>query len=321
MDSKPIQSQINNAIRKIIMASFLLIVGRKHVVSSFQHVVVVTNNAFHNNNNGRRAMHAVHTMNLKSTFMTKNRNNVGFTSTTYRFQRPFSSHFNGMNNNNNKQTTTTTTTTTGIFMTTKEDDNDTTIKTTTTTIEPPPIKTNYNIPELKKEASRLTLRCHKKIGKASTRLSKANEQVQEIRTNPNATLEQLESCPNVKVLENDLNDLRKRLKSLNELEEKLNGVKSGKSVELPQDVLDLVLELEVRDEAPQRNPRPVKKKKKGPKIEAPRLPYFRYYTENNTEIRVSWSSMMKKSGYLDLCVLGNESHPFCFIFTFVFFSL
>ena len=163
---------------------------------------------------------------------------------------------------------------TGIFMSTEED-TDTESKTT------------YNLPELKKEASRLTLRCHKKIGKASTRLAKANDEVEEIRTNPDATLEQLESCPNIKVLEDELDALRIRLKSLNVLEEKLQKVKSGKAVELPEDVLSLVLELDVKDEAPKRQERPPKKKK-GPRTVAPRLPYFRYYTENNTEIRVSF---------------------------------
>lgn len=147
-------------------------------------------------------------------------------------------------------------------------------------------KTTWNIPELKKEASRLTLRSHKKIGKASTRLQKANEQVEEIRTNPDATLEELEACPNVGIFEKELDDLRCRLKGLNLLEEKLQKVKSGKAVTLPDDILHLVLELEVNDAPPQRQQRPKKKKKKGPRTVSPRLPYFRYYTKCNTEIRV-----------------------------------
>jgi predicted ribosome quality control (RQC) complex YloA/Tae2 family protein len=147
-------------------------------------------------------------------------------------------------------------------------------------------KTTWNIPGLKKETSRLNLRCIKKIGKASTRLTKANEQVEEIRTNPDATQEQLEACPNVKVFEDELDQLKERLKGLNLLEEKLQAIKGGKSVELPQDVLSMVRELDVNDEPPKREVRPKKKKKKGPRTEAKRMPYFRYYTQDNTEIRV-----------------------------------
>jgi hypothetical protein len=81
------------------------------------------------------------------------------------------------------------------------------------------LESTWNVPELKKETSRLTLRCHKKIGKASQRLVNANEIVEELRTDPNATLEQLEACPDVKSLENDLDDLKQRLRKLMDLEE------------------------------------------------------------------------------------------------------
>jgi len=170
-------------------------------------------------------------------------------------------------------------------------------------------KKTWNIPELKKEASRLTLRCHKKIGKASTRLAKANEQVEEIRTNPDATLEELESCPNITVFEKELEDLRCRLEGLNLLEEKLQKVKGskGKEVVLPDDVLDLVMELEVNDAPPQRQQRP-KKKKKGPRSVAPRLPYFRYYTKCNTEIRVSISISMLLKFYSRETALQIENY-------------
>ncbi len=170
---------------------------------------------------------------------------------------------------------------TTLFMETDDDDNN---NSATATIE----KQTWNIPELKKETSRLTLRCHKKIGKASSRLTQANEQVEELRTNPNPTLEELESCPNVTLYEQELQDLQERLRLLNLLEEKLQNIKKGGTCsELPEDVLALVLELDVNDEGPQRQERPKVKKQKGPKTVAPRLPYFRYYTENETEIRVS----------------------------------
>ena len=112
--------------------------------------------------------------------------------------------------------------------------------------------------------------------------------MEELRTNPDATQEQLEACPNVKVLEEDLEALRSRLASLQSLEESLRAI-SGKNVVLPKDVYDIVQELGVRDAPPQRAPRGPGKKK-GPSTVAPRRPYFRYYTKNKTEIRVSISA-------------------------------
>ena len=147
------------------------------------------------------------------------------------------------------------------------------------------IEEKWNITELKKETARLTLRCIKKVGKTKTRLGKVQEEVEELRTNPNATQEQLEACPNVGLLEQDLEDLRTRLQKLNSLEELLTGIK-GKNTVLSETVYKIVRELEVNDSPPQRVPRGPGKKK-GPRTTAPRLPYFRYYTKNNTEIRVS----------------------------------
>lgn len=178
-------------------------------------------------------------------------------------KNPFSTSSNG--NSNEKI----------IFMMAADDDNEDTHR---------DLDSEWNIPGLKKEAARLTLRCHKKIGKASERLKKAMEQVEEIRTDPNATLEELEACPNIKVLEDDLNELRKRLSQLNLLEEKLQSVKGKGSTVLPSDIASLAVQLDVSDEPPKRQPQG-KKKKKGPRVEAPRKPYFRYFS-NDVEIRV-----------------------------------
>lgn len=147
------------------------------------------------------------------------------------------------------------------------------------------LESTWNVPELRKEAGRLTLRTHKKIGKASTRLNGANVIVEELRTDPDATAEQLEACPDIKTLENDLNELRDNLAKLAELEEKLQSVKSGKNVVLPEDVASIVLELGVNDAPPQKQARGPKKEK-GPRIEAPRMPYFTYTSKGNIEIRV-----------------------------------
>ena len=147
------------------------------------------------------------------------------------------------------------------------------------------LESTWNIPELKKETARLVLRCMKKVGKASTKLSKANDIVEELRTNPETTQEQLENCPDIRSIETELSNLRERLTKLNELEEKLSSMKKGKSVVLPEDIASLALELEVNDAPPKRAPRGPKKKK-GPRTEAPRKPYFCYYSKNKTEIRV-----------------------------------
>ncbi len=145
------------------------------------------------------------------------------------------------------------------------------------------LESTWDVPELRKEIARLVLRCMKKIGKASSSLSKANEIVEELRTNPDTTQEELEACPDVRSLENNLADLKDRLAKLNRLEEKLP--KKGKNVVLPEDVASLALELEVNDAPPKRAPRGPKKKK-GPRTETPRKPYFKYYSSNKTEIRV-----------------------------------
>ena len=146
------------------------------------------------------------------------------------------------------------------------------------------LESTWNVPELKKEAGRLTLKCHKKIGQASTRLSKANETVEELRTKPDVTQKELEACPDIKTLETDLAEWKERLAKLNQLEEKLQSVK-GKSAVLPEDIASIALGLGVNDAPPIRPAR--QPKQKGPRVEAPRMPYFRYYSKNKTEIRVS----------------------------------
>jgi len=148
------------------------------------------------------------------------------------------------------------------------------------------IESTWNIPGLKKEVARLVMRTHKKVGKASTKLAKAKETVEDLTTNPSATLDELEKCPNVDAIELEQIELRERLKKLNELEDMLQKVKNKKSATLMEPVASLVLELGVNDELPpkqQRGPG----KKKGPRVmESIRLPYRKYYTVDKTEIRV-----------------------------------
>ena len=184
---------------------------------------------------------------------------------------------------------------TGIFMSATEDD-DKNGDSTAATAESDDndnqktLSSEWNVPGLKKEVTRLTVRCHKKIGKAAQRLRKAQEEVDRLTSSPDVTMEELEQCPNVDEIEADLSDLQQRLKKLNQLEVLLTDVKTTKknpSIVLPEHVASLALELEVSDEEPARAEK-APKKNKGPKnMQAFRLPYRRYYTVNKTEIRVS----------------------------------
>eukprot|EP00977_Amphora_coffeiformis_P029756 scaffold42761_cov160-Amphora_coffeaeformis.AAC.5 len=147
------------------------------------------------------------------------------------------------------------------------------------------IDSTWNLSGLKKEVQRLSLRCHKKLGKANQRLQKAQEIVEELTTKPDPTMEELESCPNVEALEMELNELKYRLKNLNALEESLMSMKGKSGVVLPEDIAQLALDLGVDDESPKQNPRGPKKPK-GPRRMSKRLPYRRYYSKDKVEIRV-----------------------------------
>ena len=152
------------------------------------------------------------------------------------------------------------------------------------------IDSTWNIPGLKKEVTRFILRSHKKIQKASTRLTSAQEQVEKLTSDDyTATMEELETCPNIDALEFELKEMRERLQKLNELERLLSS-ETKKQAVLSEPAASLALELGVNDEPPKRPPRGPKKKK-GPRQEAPRRPYKRYYTINKTEIRVRIKTM------------------------------
>jgi len=146
-------------------------------------------------------------------------------------------------------------------------------------------ESTWNVPGLRKEVQRLLLRCHKKVGKANQKLRSANEIVEKLSGDDNASLEELEHCPDVKELESELQDLQERLHGLNELEEQLTIIKKKESI-LPESVAALAIRLGVDDQPPAREPRGPGKMK-GPREEtSARKPYRRYYSFRNTEIRV-----------------------------------
>mmetsp|Transcript_7572 Transcript_7572/g.16354 ORF Transcript_7572/g.16354 Transcript_7572/m.16354 type:complete len:294 (+) Transcript_7572:219-1100(+) len=146
----------------------------------------------------------------------------------------------------------------------------------------------WNIGGLRKEAARLTVRCHKKTGKANQRLQKAQEEVDRLTGSDDVTMEELEKCPNLDELEAQVEALRTRLTQLNQLEVLLADIKGKKAV-LPEHVLKLATSLEVNDEPPTRPARGPKKQKGPRNMNAFRLPYRRFYTVNKTEIRVRFS--------------------------------
>lgn len=184
------------------------------------------------------------------------------------------------------------------------------------------VRTSYNVSMLKKETTRLVLRTIKKCGKASTKIRAAEDQYEKLRVAIDESegssdeeandelLAQLERAPNVEQFRTELSELQGKLKKLNWLEEQFSKspLKSKKNllvedlIKLPEgaQVAQYVEELEINDdenakqnriEAGEKNRR--SKKERASKLkeqpqgkEGARLPYRRYYTEGQVEIRV-----------------------------------
>lgn len=161
----------------------------------------------------------------------------------------------------------------------------------------------WNIPCLKKEVQRVIMRCHKKIGKTAQRLEKAKQHVEALMSNDNASLDELENCPNIDEIQFELVELQNRLQGLNALELKLQSIKNAELV-LPEEIASLALSLGVDDQPPNRPPRSPTKSK-GPRISpSTRLPYRRYFSFNNVEIRVG----KKAADNDDLTLLREHRH-------------
>jgi len=178
-------------------------------------------------------------------------------------------------------------------------------------------KASYNIAALKKETSRLISRAHKKVGKVSARFRYAEEQLEKLRAEIDAStseevddelLNKLENAPNIEDHRKEMAELQSRLQKLNWLEEQfaqspLKGKKimlleELQKIEVGSQVVEYVTELEINDdenqkqkriEADEMNKRAKKQKESnggGGNETGPRLPYRRYYTENKIEIKV-----------------------------------
>jgi predicted ribosome quality control (RQC) complex YloA/Tae2 family protein len=177
-------------------------------------------------------------------------------------------------------------------------------------------KASYNIAALKKETTRLISRAHKKVGKVSARVRYAEEQLEKLRAEIDASsseevddelLNKLENAPNIEDHRKEMAELQSRLQKLNWLEEqfaqsplkgkKIMSLEELQKIEIGSQVVEYVTELDINDdenqkqkriEADEMNKRAKKQKEVngGDNETGPRLPYRRYYTENKIEIKV-----------------------------------
>jgi hypothetical protein len=175
-----------------------------------------------------------------------------------------------------------------LFMSAVDEEEDTDWSSSSSTTDT--LDRTWNIGGLKKEVQRQILRGHKKVGKANQRLQSAQATVERL-TNPTdadvVTMQDLENCPDVEALAMELEELRSRLRNLNRLEEALQSIKnSATPIALPDEVAELAMDLGVNDEPLERKERGPPKPKGPRTMTSERLPYRRYYSFNNIEIRV-----------------------------------
>jgi hypothetical protein len=182
------------------------------------------------------------------------------------------------------------------------------------------IRTIFNISVLRKETTRLALRAHKKIGKVATRIRAAEEQYKRLNAAIDASsseevdenlLQQLEDAPGVEQYKMQMNELQTRLKKLNWLEEQFSKspLKSKKQLSVEEiqmltpdgeQVVQIIHDLDISDDDSQKQKRVEENTrnrlakaaktvtlKQQPQQQGGRLPYRRYYTEKQVEIRVS----------------------------------
>ena len=200
-----------------------------------------------------------------------------------------------------------------LFM--SSDDDGSTSDEDNSTQEP---KESYNIAALKKETTRLISRTVKKVGKVSARVRYAEEELEKLKAEIDASsseevddelLTKLENAPNIEDIRKEMAELQSRLRKLNWLEEylaksplkgkKIMALEDLKKTEIGTQVVEYVTELEINDDENQKQKRieadEMRKRAKKQKAQntngggnatGPRLPYRRYYTENKTEIKV-----------------------------------
>jgi hypothetical protein len=134
----------------------------------------------------------------------------------------------------------------------------------------------WNISYLKKEVNRLIMSSYKKMGKV---------EVEQITTTNSPINENVSSRSK---------DLPTRHEKLLQLESLLQSETNAKGT-LSSSIVNLILELELKDV------KVITQKPPSKKAVTKRLPYRRYYTQDQTEIRVSihiWSETQLQSPYI-----------------------
>lgn len=139
----------------------------------------------------------------------------------------------------------------------------------------------WDIKGLKAETSRVYLRIFKKIGKASERLSKGLEIYNKVKDSDD--LEELEKCPNIDELKEELSTLQETLSKIGKLEEGLKNIRSNKDSNYIKLIADATA-LNISDSSPPKQERGEPKPKGKPAL--PRKPYFVYNSADNVIIRV-----------------------------------
>ena len=146
----------------------------------------------------------------------------------------------------------------------------------------------WDIAGLKSEARRAADRATKKVAKATTKLRQARDAAAALESKEDATLEELEKCPDVGTIEMELARMRARYRDVADLNDALAGIKSGGDAGAAAAVASAKA-LEIGDAPPPRPPRGPKKPK-GKPPSGPRMPYFTYISKDDVEIRVGRKS-------------------------------
>jgi predicted ribosome quality control (RQC) complex YloA/Tae2 family protein len=129
----------------------------------------------------------------------------------------------------------------------------------------------------------------KKVAKATTKLRLAKDAVAQLESKDDASLEELEKCPDLVTIEAELREVRERYESIRALNEKLDGIKKSNVAEF-ETFAKTAAALDIGDAPPPRPPRGSKKPKQPNQKTGPRVPYFTYVSLDGIEIRVGRKS-------------------------------
>ena len=142
---------------------------------------------------------------------------------------------------------------------------------------------DWSLSGLRAESNRQEQKAMKKVSQAKTKLRKGKEKMETLSNDRNASVEDLERCPDVDVLETDVGEKKTRLEDVRRLTALLREV--GKKVK-PEDprwieCVNYAKTLDISDAPPPRPPRGPKKVKNSNQNTRPRRPYFAYSSTSN----------------------------------------